>query len=90
MTRKLLTGVIAIVLLLAFGSDAFAKRRPRSSGGDELMQKKVLNFEDEMIEGNLLRPTGVEIDAIGGSKGKSLIRIRKNFVPEILKSAEDV
>jgi hypothetical protein len=49
-----------------------------------------IDFEDEMIRGTLTRPEG---DFIGSGKSgpqRSLIKIRKHFVPELLKSADDL
>jgi hypothetical protein len=44
----------------------------------------------DTIEGDLIRPEGTTVDARDFAKHSSLIRIRKDFIPEIVKSAEDL
>ena len=48
------------------------------------------DFEDDVVEGSFVRPEGEYIDSRRGSRQNSLIKIRENFVPEMLKSAEDI
>ena len=50
----------------------------------------VLTIEDEKIEGG--RPSAGETSIVVNPFGKhgSLISIRRDFIPEILKSAEDI
>jgi len=70
--------------------------RATASGGqsdDDNVQykaKTVYDFEDDMVEGDLQRPDGELIDATQNVKHSSLIEIRKDFIPEMLKSLEDV
>ena len=51
---------------------------------------KVYDFSGDTIEGDLIRPEGTTVDARDFAKHSSLIRIRTNFIPEIIKSAEDL
>ncbi len=48
------------------------------------------DFEDDVVEGSFVRPEGEYLDARRRARYSSLIRIRENFVPEMLKSAEDI
>jgi hypothetical protein len=48
------------------------------------------DFEDDQVEGDLQRPDGELISSIEKAKEESLIEIRENFVPEILKMIEDL
>jgi hypothetical protein len=50
----------------------------------------VLDIPAEEIEKGVVRPEGVVVDARGYSDHKSLIRIRFDFINEILKSANDI
>lgn len=52
--------------------------------------KTVYDFDDDMVEGDLQRPDGELIDSIRKTQHSSLIEIRKDFIPEMLKSLEDV
>lgn len=48
------------------------------------------DFEDDVVEGSFVRPEGEYLDSRRGGRYSSLIKIRENFVPEMLKSAEDI
>ena len=53
-------------------------------------KKTEYDFEDDVVEGSFVRPEGEYLDARRRARHSSLIRIRENFVPEMLKSAEDI
>ena len=48
------------------------------------------NFTDELVQGQLVRPDGETSRVRRRSAGISLIRIREHFVPEMLKSVENL
>jgi len=49
-----------------------------------------VSFEDDLISGDLVRPDGENIQVSRRGARSSLIRIRQNFIPEMLKSVEDL
>jgi hypothetical protein len=59
-------------------------------GGGGAGKVKVYDFSGDTIEGDLIKPEGSTVDARDFAKHSSLIRIRTNFIPEIIKSAEDL
>jgi hypothetical protein len=76
----------------AGGAAAGAVAKP-GGGGDEntsYKAKTVYDFEDDMVEGDLQRPDGELVNSLGKTQHSSLIEIRKDFIPEMLKSLEDV
>jgi hypothetical protein len=50
----------------------------------------VYDFDDDNVEGDLQRPDGEQLQSVQKVKHTSLIEIRKDFVPEMLKSLEDI
>lgn len=56
----------------------------------EFSEKTEYTFDDDVVTGDLVRPDG-EV-AIVRKKGKerSLIRVRQHFIPEMLKSVENL
>ena len=48
------------------------------------------DFEDDVVEGSFVRPEGEYLDSRRRARYSNLIRLRENFVPEMLKSAEDI
>lgn len=97
------TAVVFATLGLAVGTSgkalaqeaepAAAAAPAAKAGGDEntsYKAKTVYDFEDDMVEGDLQRPDGELVNSLGKTQHSSLIEIRKDFIPEMLKSLEDV
>jgi len=77
-------------LVLAQGN---AAKPPAAAGGDENVQykaKTVYDFETDVVEGELQSPDGELLTSVNKQKQSSLIEIRKDFIPEMLKSLEDI
>ncbi|MBA3394245.1 MAG: hypothetical protein H0T89_16475 [Deltaproteobacteria bacterium] len=81
--RKL---ILATASLLFVAGTAVAQ--PADKGGNAKV--KVYDFSGDTIEGDLVKPEGSTVDARDFAKHSSLINIRKDFIPEIIKSAEDL
>jgi hypothetical protein len=76
--------------LILVGTTSVALAQPKPPKGDTKPKVKVYDFSGDTIEGDLIRPEGTTVDARDFSKHASLIRIRKEFIDAILKSAEDL
>ena len=102
---KLVIGIAAVSLSLGLAAGisgrALAQEapagggvaRPGTSGDDSnttYKAKTVYDFEDDMVEGDLQRPDGELVNSLKKTEHSSLIEIRKDFIPEMLKSLEDV
>lgn len=88
MKKYLAVGFVFAGILLV-GGDASAQARGRSGGaGAERTQE--FNFTDELVQGQLVRPDGEVSRVRRRGPGISLIRIREHFVPEMLKSVENL
>jgi hypothetical protein len=86
--RKLSSALVLVLVLFMAG---VAVAQPKAGGGDKGGGKtKVYDFSGDTIEGDLVKPEGSTVDARDFAKHSSLIRIRKDFIPEIIKSAEDL
>lgn len=48
------------------------------------------NFDDDIVEGDLVRPDGEMAMARRRGRQSSLIRVREHFIAEMLKSVEDL
>ena len=85
---------LAALVLVAFTAPIgapVALAQPRGKPpADKAPKVKVYDFSGDTIEGDLIRPEGTTVDARDFSKHSSLIRIRKDFIDAILKSAEDL
>ena len=85
---RTLATIIATLGLLSAAALAQPKGKAAGNGGNAKV--KVYDFSGDTIEGDLIKPEGTTVDARDFSKHSSLIRIRKDFIAEILKSAEDL
>ena len=68
----------------------FAQDKRRRPATCQYKSKTVYDFDDDTVEGDLVRPDGEFVDTRKGAKHSSLIKIRENFIPEMIKSAEDI
>ena len=85
--RKLLLALLTLVLVTGVAAADDKKGGGDKGGGGKV---KTYDFSGDTIEGDLVKPEGSTVDARDFAKHSSLIRIRKDFIPEIIKSAEDL
>jgi hypothetical protein len=90
MSRNLLNILFAVTMLAGSAGVAFAQAKPAPAGDVQYKSKTVYDFDDDTVEGDLVRPDGEFVDTRKGAKHSSLIKIRENFIPEMIKSAEDI
>ena len=92
--RTFALGLVIAAAGTAQAQPADKKPAPAASsdkgGGSSTAKVKVYDFSGDTIEGDLIRPEGTTVDARDFAKHSSLIRIRQHFIPEIIKSAEDL
>ena len=91
--KKLTVAAFGIVLLFASVATAQpkgGKPAPAADKGGGNGKVKVYDFSGDTIEGDLIKPEGSTVDARDFAKHNSLITIRKDFIKEIVKSAEDL
>lgn len=98
--KRTLLAAFAAVALVGLAAPAYAQKAatpaapaakaagPESTTGYK--SKTVYDFDDDVVEGDLVRPDGEFVDTRKAAKHSSLIRIRPDFIPEMLKSAEDI
>jgi len=48
------------------------------------------DFDDDLVQGDLVRPDGELLSVRRRGNRASLIQIREHFIPEMLKSVEDL
>lgn len=93
MAKKL---VIAMAVAVMMGPGVvYAQGLPtagaaRGAQDDNVVYKAetTYDFDGDDVEGNLVRPDGENITGDQRGKTSSLINIRSDFIPEMLKSVE--
>jgi hypothetical protein len=83
--------ILSLLAASTIALPALAQPKPAPAGGDVTYKSKtVYDFDDDVVEGDLVRPDGEFVDSRKAAKHSSLIKIRPDFIPEMLKSAEDI
>ncbi len=59
----------------------------QDQGGDAAT---TYDFEDDLVTGDLVRPDGELLNVRRRGRRASLIRVREHFIPEMLKSVENL
>jgi len=85
-----LLGATSAALAADEAAGAAAPAGGAEDGNTSYKAKTVYDFEDDMVEGDLARPDGELVNALKKTEHSSLIEIRKDFIPEMLKSLEDI
>jgi hypothetical protein len=83
--KELLTLVIAGALVVV-AAPAGAQDAAPAGGGDAT----TYDFEDDLVQGDLVRPDGENLMVRRRGARESLIRIREHFINELLKSVENL
>ncbi len=73
--------LFAVVGLFAMSATAMAQ---------DPAGETTYDFDDDLVSGDLVRPDGEQLNVRRSGRRTSLIRIRDHFVPEMLKSVEDL
>jgi hypothetical protein len=77
----------AIALFVAVGAvSGAALAQDKPAGGGETSY----DFDDDLVTGDLVRPDGELLSVRRRGNRASLIQIREHFIPEMLKSVEDL
>ena len=84
--------ILVVGLMTASAGPAFAQDNTvvDPETGEVFNKKTVYDFDDDVVEGTLVKPEGDYLQSRQRGAQSSLIKIRDNFVPEMLKSAEDL
>jgi hypothetical protein len=88
--KRILFVVTSAFLATSLAGVAPAFAQDKGEGGVTYKSKTVYDFDDDVVEGDLVRPDGEFVDTRKAAKHSSLIKIRDNFINEMLKSAEDI
>jgi len=86
MTRCIAMFSLWIVLFVAGGVASRAAAQDSGGGGGTT----TYDFEDDLVTGDLVRPDGELLNVRRRGSRASLIRVREHFVPEMLKSVENL
>ena len=87
---KIILAMAVMSAAMSLGSVGRAQTPPAGGAQTGAQRTQEFNFTDELVQGQLVRPDGETSRVRRRSAGISLIRIREHFVPEMLKSVENL
>lgn len=86
---KLLALLVSAGLVLT--STAIAQEEGAApAGGGGAGDATTYDFEDDLVQGDLVRPDGENLMVRRKGARESLIRVREHFISELLKSVENL
>jgi hypothetical protein len=85
---RILRFLLASTAIVLLACPAWAQKGDGKDAGAK--QVKQMDFEGDTLEGEIMRPNQGVAEALLLEQQSSLIKVRKDFVDEILKSAEDL
>jgi len=77
--RDKLPRILSIILLFV-ATSAFAQSKPKS---------KFYDFGEQVIDGEIKKPTALYTDSKKKVKFDRLLKLKKSFIPELLKTSEE-
>lgn len=90
--RALIASMLGLAITAAGGA-AFAQKADAGKGGKPAatasVKVKSYDFSGDTIDGELVKPEGEFMNTRKFAEHTSLIRVRTDFIKEIMKSAED-
>jgi hypothetical protein len=84
---------MALIIFFLFPLCIFAKPKVKIiKGKDRIVYKKktIINFEEQTVDGELMKPKGAFIQSRGRVKFNSLIQYRKDFLDNMKKRAKSL
>jgi hypothetical protein len=83
--KMLVASILAAAILLPGVAFAQTRGKPATPAG----KVKQYDFSGDTIDGELVKPEGEFVNTRKFAEHTSLIRVRADFIKEIVKSAED-
>jgi hypothetical protein len=82
--------VSLLIVIVALPLGAAAQGGAQGGDSTKVKEKTTYDFEGDDVTGNLVKPNESNIQAQQHGKTSSLITIRSDFIPEMLKTVEDL
>jgi hypothetical protein len=90
MTKLLAIIAVAGLLMASTALAQEAGAAPAPAGGGGGGDATTYDFEDDLVQGDLVRPDGENLMVRRKGARESLIRVREHFISELLKSVENL
>jgi hypothetical protein len=86
--RRLTLWVVAALLTVGVaGGTASAQKKPKAGGED--LKSKFYDFSDQLIDGEIKKPTALYTDARQKVRFDRLMRLKKSFIPAMMQTSKE-
>jgi len=69
-----------VALFYLFDKEAYAQKKPKA---------KFYDFSEQIIDGEIKKPTALYTDSKKKVKFDRLLKLKKSFIPDLLKTSEE-
>ena len=88
--KKTISSFTSQILVIAALIAAISMWVTVAQAQDIAGSQTTYDFDDDLVTGDLVRPDGEQLIVRRRGRRASLIQIREHFIPEMLKSVEDL
>jgi len=81
-SNKIFYVLLAVLILMCTPLASFAKAKPPT-------KSKFYDFSDQLIDGQIKRPTTLYTDARAQVKFGRLLKLKKSFIPKLFDTARE-
>jgi len=74
-----------LFLILLFSTSAIAKPPQKNKN----VRSKFYDFNEQLIDGQIRKPTALYINTREKAKFKRLLRLKKSFLPQLFKTSKE-
>ncbi len=79
-----------LLVILALAMPAASASAEEAAQAQQAGEATTYDFDDDLVSGDLVRPDGEQLIVRRRGRRGTLIRPREHFIPEMLKSVEDL
>ena len=83
--KRFVTLLGSLVLVAALALPALAAKPPKNAG----VKSKFYDFSDQLIDGEIRRPTALFTDSRQKAKFDRLLRLKKSFLPAMFRTSKE-
>ena len=87
---KLMKIAMTVAVLGMSGASSVALAAPAPAPVEAKPEKKKFNFDADTISTDYLKPGTMLLEGVTRGRRSSLIEVRLDFVPELMRSADDI
>ncbi len=90
MKKLMLAAVLAVAAPALAQDSGGGQKAEKGEGNVKYSKTTTINFEDDVVEGDLTKPDGEYVEARKKVKHSNLIHVREDFKEEVMESVGEL